>query len=58
MINEELLLEFGAQLKKYAKSDMIFNENESAKYYYQIKEGIVKMNNYNDDGKEFIQGIF
>jgi len=58
MINEELLLEFGAELKEYSKSDTIFNEGESARNYYQIKEGIVKMNNYNDDGKEFIQGIF
>lgn len=58
MINEKLLLEFGAQIKEYAKNDIIFNEDENARNYYQIKEGIVKMNNYNDDGKEFIQGIF
>ena len=27
-------------------------------YYYQIVSGEVKMSNYNDDGREFIQGIF
>ena len=58
MINEQLLLEFGAQKKEYSKNDIIFSEGENAKNYYQVIYGIVKMNNYNDDGKEFIQGIF
>lgn len=58
MIKEQLLQEFGARIKKYAKNDIIFHEDENAKSYYQIIEGVVKMNNYNDDGKEFIQGIF
>ncbi|MFY0631256.1 MAG: Crp/Fnr family transcriptional regulator [Flavobacteriaceae bacterium] len=58
MINEELLSKYNAQLKEYSKGDLIFSENEHARYYYQIVSGVVKMNNYNDDGKEFIQGIF
>lgn len=58
MINEELLQEFGAQIKEYSKNEIIFNQNESARNYYQIISGAVKMNNFNDDGKEFIQGIF
>tara|TARA_R110002073_G_scaffold8207_1_gene45641 strand:+ start:82460 stop:83056 length:597 start_codon:yes stop_codon:yes gene_type:complete len=58
MIDEQLLLKYNAQVKEYAKNDCIFLENETARYYYQIKNGAVKMNNYNDDGKEFIQGIF
>ena len=58
MINEQLLQEFGAITKTYAKNDTIFSEHENARNYYQILNGIVKMNNYNDDGKEFIQGIF
>ena len=58
MINKQLLLDFNAQTKAYLKDELIFSENESAHYYYQIIEGAVKMNNYNDDGKEFIQGVF
>ncbi len=58
MINEQLLLKYGARLKEYSKSEIIFSENENARYYYQIVHGAVKMNNYNDDGKEFIQGLF
>lgn len=58
MINEELLQEFGAIIKEYSKNEIIFNQDESARNYYQIINGAVKMNNFNDDGKEFIQGIF
>lgn len=58
MINEPLLLDFDARIKKYSKGELIFSENETARYYYQIISGAVKMNNYNDDGKEFIQNVF
>ncbi|MEQ6122813.1 Crp/Fnr family transcriptional regulator [Pseudotenacibaculum sp. MALMAid0570] len=58
MINKELLIQFGAIQKSYCKNERIFSEQESARYYYQILQGIVKMNNYSEEGKEFIQGIF
>ncbi|NJX17629.1 Crp/Fnr family transcriptional regulator, partial [Tamlana crocina] len=35
-----------------------FREGESAVNFYQVASGEIKMNNYNEDGKEFIQGIF
>ncbi len=58
MINEKLLRKFGAQTKEFSNNEIIFYENENARNYYQIISGAVKMNNFNDDGKEFIQGIF
>ncbi|CAM1365106.1 Cyclic nucleotide-binding protein [Tenacibaculum soleae] len=58
MIPEELLLKFSAQFKEFKKGENIFAENNTAYNYFQICSGAVKMNNYNDDGKEFIQGIF
>ncbi len=58
MIHKELLIQFGALEKDYQKNDRIFSEQDHARYYYQILNGVVKMNNYNEDGKEFIQGIF
>ncbi|WNW02460.1 Crp/Fnr family transcriptional regulator [Tenacibaculum sp. HL-MS23] len=58
MIPEELLRNFNAHYKDYKKGEVIFTENNTAFNYYQISSGIVKMNNYNDAGKEFIQGIF
>ncbi|WP_432672117.1 Crp/Fnr family transcriptional regulator [Flavobacterium sp. SM2513] len=58
MIQKELLEQYGAVEKRYAKSDVIFEVNTNAHYYFQIISGEVKMNNYNEEGKEFIQGFF
>ncbi|MEX2350613.1 MAG: Crp/Fnr family transcriptional regulator [Flavobacteriaceae bacterium] len=58
MIAENLLYDFGAEILSFAKGDQIFTEGQQAVSYYQIAKGEVKMNNFNDDGKEFIQGIF
>jgi CRP-like cAMP-binding protein len=58
VLDEELLRRFGAQLKSFRKGDLLFHEGDSAKYYYQIGVGEIKTNNFNDEGKEFIQGMF
>ena len=34
-----------------------FREEDHALYYFQISEGKVKLNNYNENGKEFIHNI-
>lgn len=58
MINENLLLDFGARKVSFSKGDQLFREGEAALNYYQVSSGEIKMNNFNLDGKEFIQGIF
>ena len=58
MIDESLLLDYGARRVSYSKGDQLFREGDAAINFYQIASGEVKMNNYNEDGKEFIQGIF
>ena len=58
MIQNELLEQYGAVEKCFEKSDVIFEVNTNAHYYFQIISGEVKMNNYNEEGKEFIQGFF
>ena len=58
MISEDLLLDHGAKKIPYSKGDQLFREGDSALNFYQVASGEVKMNNYNEDGKEFIQGIF
>ncbi|MGB7843097.1 MAG: Crp/Fnr family transcriptional regulator [Salinimicrobium sp.] len=58
MIDENLLLDFGAKKIPYSKGDQLFREGDSALNFYQVASGEIKMNNYNEDGKEFIQGIF
>ncbi len=58
MIDENLLLNHGARRISFSKGDQLFREGESALNFYQMASGEIKMNNYNEDGKEFIQGIF
>jgi len=58
MIQEDILLEFGGKKDAFTKGDQLFREGDIAVNYYQVSYGEVKMNNYNADGKEFIQGIF
>ncbi|WP_345988585.1 Crp/Fnr family transcriptional regulator [Chryseobacterium sp. Chry.R1] len=56
-IDQELLYSFGAEDKTYKRGELIFREGDHALYYFQIAEGKVKLNNYNEEGKEFIQNI-
>lgn len=58
MIASELLEKYGALKKSFGKSEIIFEEGSLPSHYYQIVSGEIKMSNYNDDGREFIQGIF
>ncbi|MBL1221066.1 Crp/Fnr family transcriptional regulator [Chryseobacterium sp. L7] len=58
MIIEDLLISFGAETKNYESGDIIFREGEFSTFYYQIEKGQIKLNNYTEDGKEFIQNIF
>ena len=58
MIITELLEKYGAIKKFFNKNEIIFEEGNLPTYYYQIISGEIKMSNYNDDGREFIQGIF
>ncbi len=58
MISTVILEKYSATLKRYSKNQMIFNELETAHFYYQIKSGSVKMFNLTEDGKEFVQGFF
>ncbi|WP_413532199.1 Crp/Fnr family transcriptional regulator [Empedobacter brevis] len=58
MINEELLIEFGGEIRDFKKKEVFFEVGHYPSYYYQIVEGKVKMNNFSEEGKEFIQNIF
>jgi CRP-like cAMP-binding protein len=58
MIAIDLLEKYGALKKSFDKNEIIFEEGNLPTHYYQIISGEIKMNNYNDDGREFIQGIF
>ena len=58
LIDLDLLYSWGAIAKKYKKNEIIFEEDETANFYFQILEGCVRLFNSNDEGKEFTQGIF
>jgi len=58
MIPEQLLKDYGAQIKEYMTGDFIYEEHMKSCYYFQIVTGKVKLNNLSEDGKEFIQNIF
>lgn len=58
MIQSDLLINFGARTKKLTKGEMLFRQGDTATFYFQVLRGEIKMNNYNEDGKEFLQGIF
>jgi CRP-like cAMP-binding protein len=57
VIAEDVLFSLGAELQSYKMNDIIFNEGDQPKYYYQIISGMVKLNNYFEDGKEIIHSV-
>ncbi len=58
MINLNFLIKHGATQRQYLKGKIIFFEGDKATYFFLVVKGKVKMVNTNEDGKEFIQGIF
>jgi CRP-like cAMP-binding protein len=58
MIPEELLKKYSGEEENYEAGDFIYEENTACQGYFQIISGKVKLNNYSEDGKEFIQNIF
>lgn len=58
MIPEKLLEDFEAQRIDLSENDGVFSEGNTASFFYQIKEGSIKVYNLNESGKEFVQGIF
>lgn len=58
MIDVDLLLCWGAIHRKIGKGQTIFYEGDKAHFYYQVVKGKVKLVSCNEEGKEFIQGIF
>ncbi|MCQ4139451.1 Crp/Fnr family transcriptional regulator [Chryseobacterium sp. EO14] len=57
LISEELLLHYGAEEETFDRHQTIFNEGEKPKYYYQVVEDRIKLNHYNDEGRELILAI-
>jgi CRP/FNR family transcriptional regulator len=57
-IETDILITYGAATQKVKKGEFVFVENANPNYFYQIMDGSIKMTTMNQDGKEFIQGVF
>lgn len=58
MITPDLLREAGAKNFQLKKGEWIFRHGDHARYYFQVISGQVKMSNFNEQGQEFVQGLF
>ncbi|RZL44157.1 MAG: Crp/Fnr family transcriptional regulator [Pedobacter sp.] len=52
------LIDKGYPVKKYPKDSIIYEPGMQPRYVYFISKGEVRMVTVNDEGKEFIQGVF
>ena len=57
LIDEKLLYQFGAERVYFKNGETVFTEGAHPSFYYQIIVGKVKLNHFNDEGKESIQNI-
>ncbi len=58
MIEENILVQYGAVEVNLEKGAFLFHEKERAAHYFQVKTGKIKMFNLNAEGKLFTQGMF
>jgi CRP-like cAMP-binding protein len=57
LIDNELLYTYGAKTMTVNPSETIFSEGNKPKFYYQIKEGRIKLSHYDENGRELIQSV-
>ena len=51
-------LDKGFKIKEFSKGSVIYEPGMKPRFVYFIKKGEVRMVTVNDEGKEFIQGVF
>ena len=57
-IAEPLLRSYHASLAAAEKGEMLFSHGDPAEFFFIVRSGRVKMVNYSEDGREFVQGYF
>ncbi|RXK52591.1 Crp/Fnr family transcriptional regulator [Aquirufa rosea] len=57
MIDEKLLISWGATYRTLEKNEVLFSEGMECAYYYQLVDGQLKWVNISDDGKEYLQRL-
>lgn len=53
MFSKEILVKFKVPKHIYDKKDILFHEDEIAKYLYYLLEGEVQIHNIDSEGKNF-----
>jgi CRP-like cAMP-binding protein len=58
MIPDALFQRYGARIVELARGETLFDQGTTASSFYQVRTGKVKMVSYNEQGREFVQGLF
>lgn len=58
MIPDELFVKHAARVVELRKGETLFDQGGTATSFYQVRTGRVKMVSYNEQGREFVQGLF
>ncbi|RPJ69275.1 MAG: Crp/Fnr family transcriptional regulator [Acidobacteria bacterium] len=58
MIPDAMWQEYGGRSVSLSKGETLFDQGSTANHFFQVRTGKVKMVSYNDQGREFVQGIF
>ena len=58
IVSEELLRRYGARIAAIEQGGSVFEQGDSADYFYVVKSGRIRMVSVSDRGREFTQGWF
>jgi CRP/FNR family cyclic AMP-dependent transcriptional regulator len=54
----EIITDISPVIKSFDRGEIIYNQGSPAQYYFEVKSGEVRVLNSNDEGKEFVQGLY
>lgn len=54
----EIITDISPVIKSFDRGEIIYNQGSAAQYYFEVKSGEVRVLNSNDEGKEFVQGLY
>jgi CRP-like cAMP-binding protein len=58
MIPDECFERYGGRVLRLARGETLFDQGTTATSFYQVRSGRVKMVSINEQGREFVQGLF
>src|SRR5512141_1817041 len=58
VIPNQILRKYGASVQSLSKGEQVFQEGDQARSFYIVRTGKIRMVNYNEEGREFVQGLF